>query len=64
MKIKDLAEALQILAKYAGDDSCIQAEHDGVWIGDRTWPFTDAERTRLEELGFTDADDMGFYFFT
>jgi hypothetical protein len=66
MKISDLAEGLQILAKYAGasDQHLVAAEHDELWVGDVTWPLTDADRMRLKELGFSPRDDMGWHVFT
>lgn len=62
MKLNDLAEGLQILAKYAGaNQECVVAEHDELWVGDVGWPITDEERMRLKELGFSPGDDMGWH---
>lgn len=62
MKLRDLAEATQILMKYASAEEqyCIYAEHDELWIGSDSWLVTTADKVRLEELGFTiDEEGMG-----
>ena len=65
MNIKRLAEATNILAKYAGDNAfCVAAEHDELWLGDDGWPLTDAEKARMNELGFTSQEGMGWHCFT
>ena len=58
MKLADIIEGMQIIAKHAGNDQyCVQAEHDEIYCGSTTWPFTEAERQRLKELGW--AADSG-----
>ena len=65
MNIPKLAEAAAILSKYAGDTAFgVQAEHDEIWMGDDEWPLTEAEKVRMEELGFSSQSGMGWHCFT
>lgn len=58
MKLNDMIEGMQIIAKHVGNDQyCVQAEHDQFWCGGADLPLSDDEKKRMEELGWFLADD-------
>lgn len=58
MKLADVIEGMQIVAKHAGNDRyCIQAGHDQIWCGAYDLPLTAEEKTRMENLGWFEAED-------
>lgn len=57
MKLADIIEGMQIVAKHAGDDQyCVQAEHDQLYCGSSDLPLSDEEKARMKQLGWMDGD--------
>ena len=66
MKIRDLAEAVQIFTAYTSANGIeeVRAEHDEIYIGDTSWAISDADKKRLGEIGFTPCDEGCYHAFT
>ena len=57
MRLADILEGMQIIAKYAGDDQyCVQAEHDELFCGSTDLPLTEEDKKRMKDLGWMDHD--------
>lgn len=56
MKILEIIEGMQIIAKHTKDQFCVQAEHDELFCGDSELPLSDEEKARMKELGWMDHD--------
>lgn len=61
---KDYAEAFTIFAKYGEGNYQTRAEHDEIWSGPDPEDVSPEDIARLEELGWTPADEGGFRIFT
>lgn len=62
--MKDLIEALTIFLKYANPRNPTCCSHDELRIMDVGDEVSDADKTRLEELGFMWSDDEDGYWFS
>jgi hypothetical protein len=50
--MKDLIEALTIFAKYTSAEHPTSCEHDSLYVLVDPLDVSDADKTRLEDLGF------------
>lgn len=57
MKLANIIEGMQIVAKHSKDQYCVTAEHDQIWCGAYDLPMTEEEKKRMEELGWFEAED-------
>jgi hypothetical protein len=64
--MKDLLEAITIFVKYSSDDYPTCCEHDTLYVLVDPSKVSDADKARLDELGFIakpeDANFMSFHF--
>lgn len=58
--MKDLIEALQIFLKYGNPDYPTHCEHDTMYVMIDQELVSDEDKTRLDELGFSEGDN-NFY---
>lgn len=62
MRLNNIIEGVQIVAKHTDDQFCVQAEHDQVWCGGYDLPLSEAEKARMVELGWFEAEDSWSFF--
>jgi hypothetical protein len=56
--LEKIIEGMQIIARHTKPDAyCVQAEHDQIWCGAYDLPLTSEEKSRMEELGWFEAED-------
>lgn len=62
MKLANIIEGMQIIAKHTKDQYCVQGEHDQIYCGEFDLPLSEEEKKRMSELGwFEDNESWSCY---
>ncbi len=62
MKIDNIIEGMQIIAKHSTDRFCVQGEHDTIYCGSSELPLSYEEKSKMKELGwFIEYDSWACY---
>ncbi len=57
MKLANIIEGMQIIAKYTKNEYCVHAEHDQMWCGEYDLPLSEEDSNHMNRLGWFKSDE-------